>query len=301
MPDQRSGAVNLKTDIPDTSGSEPGINPAAAPYAGVLKRLWAGILDFIACYLLITAGILALIAAGISDTLFDWAASAFVPLMFWLYFAGFESSARRATPGKMASRIVVTDAGGERISFARASLRCLGRLAILVTLGLGLIIAVFDRQRRGLDDFIAGTRVRDMEALVGTGPRPTWRKLIGPMLFLALIAGMAKVASDAQRDFQTRASVATLMREVRGGLQAPYAEFYASNRRAPVIGDLPFKHPAVRLVEIDAGGALLLHLSKPESALLRLTPHVEKDGAVASWACRVETENPQRFPANCRP
>jgi hypothetical protein len=91
------------------------------------------------------------------------------------------------------------------------------------------------------------------------------------------------------------------MREVRGGLQAPYAEFYASNRRAPVIGDLPFKHPAVRLVEIDAGGALVLYLSKPENALLRLTPHVEQDGAVTSWACRVEAENPRGFPSDCRP
>ena len=51
----------------------------------------------------------------------------------------------------------------------------------------------------------------------------------------------------------------------------------------------------------DAGGALVLHLDKPEAALLRLTPRIEKDGAVSSWACRVETENPQWFPANCRP
>lgn len=296
--------MNLKSDNPDTSdtrGTGPDIDPATTPYAGVFKRLWAGILDLIACYFLIVAGILALVAAGTSDTNFDWAAPASAALIFWLYFAGFESSASRATPGKKAARIVVTDAGGERISFARASLRCLGRLTVMVTLGLGLIIAVFDRQRRGLDDFIAGTRVHDMEALVGTGPRPLWRKLIGPLLLLAIIGAMAKVAIDAQRDFQKRASVATLMHEVRNGLQTPYAEFYKTNNRAPVIGDLPFKHPAVSSVDIDSGGALILHLTKPEISLLRLTPRVEQGDTVTSWACRVETENPQWFPSNCRP
>ena len=293
--------MTLNTDDPVTRETGPAIDHATTPYAGVFKRLWAGILDFIACYLLIIIAMLAVIAAGTSDTLFDWAAPMSAALIFWLYFAGFESSARRATPGKMASRIVVTDVAGERISFARASLRCLGRLVIMVTLGLGLLSAVFDRQRRGLDDFMAGTRVHDMEALVGTGPRPVWRKLIGPLLLLALIGGMAKVAIDAQRDFQKRASVATLMHELRSGLQVPYAEFHETNGRAPAIGDLPFRHSAVRSIEIDAGGALVLHLDKPETALLRLTPRIEKDGAVSSWACRVETENPQWFPANCRP
>ncbi len=276
------------------------------PYAGVFKRLWAGILDLIACYFLIVAGVLALIAVDTLNTYFDWAAPASAALIFWLYFAGFESSTMRATPGKRASRIVVTDAGGKRISFARASLRCVGRLAVLVTLGLGLIIAVFDRQRRGLDDFIAGTRVHDMEAFVGNGPRPTWRKLIGPLLLLAIIGAMAKVAFDAQQGFQKRADVAMLMLEVRDRLLRPYAELYETNGRVPVIGDLPFKHPAVDSVEIDAGGALLLHLTKPEISLLRLAPQIEKDGLVTSWTCRVEPENsqwftPQRFPSSCRP
>lgn len=293
--------MNLKTDNPGSCSGEADIDLAATPYAGVFKRLWAGILDLIACYLLIMAGVLTLIATGSSDAKFDWAAPVSAALIFWLYFAVFESSAGRATPGKKAARIVVTDAGGARISFARASLRCLGRLTVIASFGLGLVIAVFDRQRRGLDDFIGGTRVHDIEALVGSGPRPVWRKLIGPALFFVVIGGMAKIAIDAQRDFQKRAGVAAMLQEVRGRLQVPYAEFYAANHRAPVIGDLPFSHPAVRLVEIDPSGAFLVRLSEPEIGLLRLTPHVATDGAVTSWVCRVETEHPQWFPSSCRP
>ena len=296
--------MNSKTEGTNSHGTGPGVDPATTPYAGVFKRLWAGLLDFIACYLLFMIALFALfalMATGKSDTLFDWAAPASAALIFWLYFAGFESSASRATPGKRAARIIVTDAGGERISFARASLRCLGRLAVMATLGLGLLIAWFDRQRRGLDDFIAGTRVHDVEALVGTGPRPAWRKLIGPLLVFVILGGVAKVAIDAQQNFQKRASVAALMHEVRSGLQLPYAEFHETNRRAPLIGDLPFKHPAVRSVGIDAGGALVLHLDKPEIALLRLTPQIGKDGVLSSWTCRIESENPQWFPAHCRP
>lgn len=293
--------MNLKSDDTNSHGTGPGVDPATTPYAGIFKRLWAGLLDFIACYLLIITSILALIAAGLSDTLFDWAAPASAALIFWLYFAGFESSSRRATPGKSASRIVVTDASGARLSFARASLRCLGRLAVMTTLGLGLLIAVFDRQRRGLDDFIAGTRVYDMEARVGARPRPAWRKLIGPLLLLAILGGIAKVAIDAQQNFQKRASVATLMHEVRNGLQKPYAERYETSHRIPLVGELPFTHPSVRSVDIDPSGALILHLTTPETALLRLTPRIDKDGALTSWACRVESENPQWFPVHCRP
>ena len=275
--------------------------PMTTPYAGVFKRLWASLLDFITCYLLFMIALFALMATGKSDTLFDWAAPTSAVLIFWLYFAGSESSARRATPGKRAARIIVTDASGERISFARASLRCLGRLAVMATLGLGLLIVVFDRQRRGLDDFIAGTRVHDVEALVGTGPRPAWRKLIGPLLVFVILGGVAKVAIDAQRNFQKRASVATLMHEVRSGLQMPYAERYETSHRIPLVGELPFTHPSVRSVDIDPNGALILHLTTPETALLRLTPRIDKDGALTSWACRVESENPQWFPVHCRP
>ena len=44
----------------------------------------------------------------------------------WLYYAGFESSRGQATPGKVLMRLEVTDLEGNRITFARATLRSSG-------------------------------------------------------------------------------------------------------------------------------------------------------------------------------
>src|SRR5450830_1300823 len=98
----------------------------APSYAGIAKRCWAGIIDLFACYLLIVICVMA-IEFGLAGTSADVALWIGPLLIYWLYFAGFESSAARATPGKRASRIVVTDVLGARISFARASVRCPGR------------------------------------------------------------------------------------------------------------------------------------------------------------------------------
>ncbi|MDB5295777.1 MAG: hypothetical protein JWO31_1760, partial [Phycisphaerales bacterium] len=77
----------------------------------------------------------------------------------WLYSAGFESSRRRATPGKMLFGAFVTDAGGRRSSFARASGRYAGKLVSAVPFGAGYVVALFTGRRRALHDLMAGTLV----------------------------------------------------------------------------------------------------------------------------------------------
>jgi len=279
----------------------PAQNPSPLPYASVSSRIWATILDLIACYLLCIIALLAMVAIP-SDL--DYFGAVFTIVFVgipWLYFAGFEASAARATPGKRLARIVVTDAQGARISFARASVRFLAKLLVmLTTLGLGLLTAVFDRQRRGLDDWIAGTRVHDVEALARGGPRPWWKKAIGPLMVAAFIGVLAKVAIDAQNDFKQRSRVAQLMYAVQTGLQEPYVTYYQANGRTPKTSDLPFSHPQVRAAEVDAGGALAIRLSEPEGAVLHLTPAFDQDGA-ATWACRVDAAQVKWFPARCRP
>jgi uncharacterized RDD family membrane protein YckC len=51
----------------------------------------------------------------------------FAVVIWWLYFAWFESSAYRATLGKRVLGIVVVDLQGNRLTFARASVRALAR------------------------------------------------------------------------------------------------------------------------------------------------------------------------------
>lgn len=74
----------------------------------------------------------------------------------WLYFAYLESSKNQATMGKMALRIAVTDLDGNRITFARATLRCFAKIVSVLTFFVGFIIIAFTRYKQGLHDMIAG-------------------------------------------------------------------------------------------------------------------------------------------------
>ena len=241
-----------------------------------------------------------MVALGVSDAGFGLAGPMVIIGIPWLYSAGFEASAARATPGKRQARLVVSDAQGARIGFGRASLRFLGKAVVLATGGLGLLMIVVDRKRRAVDDFIAGTRVHDVEAVVGGGPRPLWRRAVGPVIVFAIIAVLAKIAIDSQREFQQRSRILELMYSVHEKLQKPYVAYYAAKRQAPTVNDLPFVDPRVRNFEIDTAGALVLHLSQPAGAVLTLTPSFDKEELIM-WSCRVDAEKPMLFPANCRP
>jgi uncharacterized RDD family membrane protein YckC len=80
-------------------------------------------------------------------------------LIFWLYFALFESSSKRATPGKMAIGIVVTGMNGERISFGRATGRTFGKYISSLILCFGYFMAGWTEKRQALHDVMAGTLV----------------------------------------------------------------------------------------------------------------------------------------------
>jgi uncharacterized RDD family membrane protein YckC len=63
------------------------------------------------------------------------------------------------TLGKMALGITVVRCDGGEPGYGRAALRCLGGLLSLASFGLGYAGVVFTRERRGLADWLAGTRV----------------------------------------------------------------------------------------------------------------------------------------------
>lgn len=81
----------------------------------------------------------------------------FFILIPWFYFAYLESSANQATLGKMVMRIAVTDMRGNRISFARGTLRFFCIFLSVLTLFIGFLIPAFTRYKQGLHDIIAGT------------------------------------------------------------------------------------------------------------------------------------------------
>ena len=74
----------------------------------------------------------------------------------WLYFAGFESSRSQATPGKVLMQAQVTDLDGNRVSFARATLRFFAKFISLVIVFIGFIMIGLTKKKQGLHDKIAG-------------------------------------------------------------------------------------------------------------------------------------------------
>lgn len=64
------------------------------------------------------------------------------------------------TPGRMALGIAVVRRDGRPAGYGRALARAaLGGGLEVLTLGLGRLVALFNRERRGLADLVAGTRV----------------------------------------------------------------------------------------------------------------------------------------------
>jgi uncharacterized RDD family membrane protein YckC len=61
--------------------------------------------------------------------------------------------------GKMVLGILVVRRDGSAVGYGRAGLRCLGGLLSFASFGLGYAGVLFTAERRGLADWLAGTRV----------------------------------------------------------------------------------------------------------------------------------------------
>ncbi|OWY21216.1 RDD family protein [Sphingobacteriales bacterium UPWRP_1] len=77
----------------------------------------------------------------------------------WLYYAYLEASPAQATPGKMMMGIKVTDMGGNRINFGKATMRFFSKILSALIFGIGYLMAAFTDKKQALHDMIAGTLV----------------------------------------------------------------------------------------------------------------------------------------------
>lgn len=157
--------------VPPIPGREP--SPFATPmdpallYAGFWKRFLAFFLDsFIVGFVVGFVGffILFILALSGSDPeqlqIIAVVALYLTPILLrWPYTTLFESSAKQATPGKMALGIIVTDLDGNRISFARANGRFFGKFFSYLFMYFGFFMAGFTEKKQALHDMMAGCLV----------------------------------------------------------------------------------------------------------------------------------------------
>ena len=143
-------------------------------YAGFWRRVLAYLIDaLVLATVEIVLGILVVMIAP--DDL--RAAANVAPVsatIAWAYFALLESSPARATLGKLALNLFVSDVHGDPISFWRASARYWLKILSTLLLGLGWLMAAFTPRKQALHDVLAGTLVlRKVNYLVLGPEAPT--------------------------------------------------------------------------------------------------------------------------------
>ena len=135
-------------------------------YAGAVSRLAAFAADVGASWGIYTLGVALVNAAvklisGHSFTLSNHQLAAFIVLTFWefLYFT-YQWAVSGKTLGMAILGLQVVTKQGAPISGRQAVLRTVGLgVTLFLTLGIGFLGIVFQRDRRALNDFIAGTAV----------------------------------------------------------------------------------------------------------------------------------------------
>jgi uncharacterized RDD family membrane protein YckC len=142
-----------------------------------------------------------------------------VPALLWLtvastlgyvvlagaYFIGMEASSRQATLGKQALGLKVTARDGGRPTFGQVAGRFVAASLSWLTLNVGHALAGWTRERRALHDFIAGTRVENVEPANAAMPGWGWAivalNAVAMLGLAVLVAGMLLMAWMALQQF----------------------------------------------------------------------------------------------------
>jgi len=98
--------------------------------------------------------------AQLGVALVTWSLSIAMAASYETFFVG----KLGATPGKMACRLRVVTAAGERLTYLRALARYFSTILSGIILCIGYIMAAFDDEKRALHDRICDTRVIRLNA-----------------------------------------------------------------------------------------------------------------------------------------
>jgi uncharacterized RDD family membrane protein YckC len=155
---------------PASSSARPGRIPTAtAPcpvrYVGLITRavafaVDAAVINLVAIVVEVGAALilsLVHVASGLKPPLVTVAAVAYA-LWAMGYFVGFWAGTGQ-TPGSRVMQIRVVSLQGEPIKPVRGVVRCIGLLLAALPLFAGYLMILFNRRRRGLQDYMARTVV----------------------------------------------------------------------------------------------------------------------------------------------
>jgi uncharacterized RDD family membrane protein YckC/phage FluMu protein Com len=118
--------------------------PYALVYAGIFRRMLAALID---------SSIVAVASIALALVLRDayWQATFFV---WFFYNAALESSREQSTVGKRIFGMIVCGVDGRRLTFARAAIRTLAKLASLAICGMGFVMPLLTPKKQALHDLM---------------------------------------------------------------------------------------------------------------------------------------------------
>lgn len=296
--------------------------PTADVFGGFWRRFAAAIIDGIILNVAFYAVIIAVVgvaSAAASEEVAGALAIGVYLLSFvanWLYFALMEASGARATVGKMALGIVVTDEAGERIGFGKATGRYFGKIISSFILGIGFLMAAWTRKRQGLHDMMAGTLVVRKSADPATiasgaiAPPASGGEIAGVIVAacfvfaLPVIGILAAIAIPQYQTYTVRAKV-TQAYYLAKPAQEAVSTYYAENEAVPAtLADAGFVTPLsphISDITIDAEGVISVNLAIPslEGNSLLFIPEAN-DGKKLAWTCRSEDVSQKFLLPTCK-
>jgi uncharacterized RDD family membrane protein YckC len=120
-------------------------------------------------------GVVAIVASLVGGLGPDWLVGALLSIGWILiageYFMLFWSTAGQ-TPGMRLMRLRLETRAGGIPSVGRSILRLIGLVLSIAAFFIGFVPVLFDKRRRGLADFLAGTVVLYDDASVDADPNP---------------------------------------------------------------------------------------------------------------------------------
>lgn len=288
-------------------------------YAGFWKRFAAAIIDYVILVALSAlvgwvAGNFYGATAGAPDEKTAEAIGSVVGvIVWWIYYASLESSARQATPGKRALGIKVVDQQGGRISFGRATGRHFAKFVSGLILMIGYLMAGFTAKKQALHDMMAGCLVVNRDASteqVGQAA-PAARMPVWAIVLIVLgvsvfpLAIVAAIAIPAYSDYTLRARVAIAVSAGEAAAQK-VSGVYLRNKAWPrdlkeagVTGPLPGGVRSVSINPQDGSVQVVLAASSLEGKSVLFVARREGDNRIV-WTCRSENVPKKYLPSRCR-
>jgi uncharacterized RDD family membrane protein YckC/Tfp pilus assembly major pilin PilA len=269
-------------------------------YAGFWRRGGAYLLDSL--ILIIPTAIVSIGLHG-SPTLATFVNVAIV----CAYFAGFHSSAKQATLGKMAFGIKVTNLAGERIGIGRGIGRYFATWLSAMILAIGYLMAGFTQKKQALHDMIAATLVVNGKAdpgevAAGGGVMPITGGVMVMIILLISVPFIGIVAAIAIPSYQDAAMRVKVIEAVNEAAAMKNAVAQAHAEKQPFkTGSMPVKSRYVKDAQVAANGEVVVVLvpAVGNGGSIVLTPSIDPAGTM-SWSCSGNGVPPRYLPATCR-